>query len=73
MFQKISIASAAAILAAVPLAAPASAADAPRRTAETKYCIEYEAIVGTLINRVDCMTKAQWALEGVDVEKLLRD
>lgn len=38
---------------------------------ERKYCIEYEKMVGSRLERQECKTKRQWAKEGVDVDKLL--
>lgn len=77
MFQKILIASAATILGAATVVTSTSALAAPRNgqktAAERKYCFQYHETVGTRIARSECKTKAQWALEGVDVDKLLRN
>lgn len=43
----------------------------PVAAQEKKYCIQYEQMVGSRVNRQDCKTKRQWARDGVDVDKLL--
>ena len=76
MFQKFLIASAATLLAAATIATSASAqgpAPAQKQAAAKKYCIQYHETVGTRIAKSECKTKAQWANEGVDVDKLLRN
>lgn len=39
---------------------------------ERKYCIQYEKMVGSRLERQECKTKRQWVKEGVDVDKLLK-
>jgi len=67
------------IAAAALVAAPATAKgsdDAPKggKTAasEQKYCIEYEKMTGSRVSRQECLTKKQWAEEGVDVDEMLK-
>jgi hypothetical protein len=64
-----------ALLGLILAAAPASAADPARdkaaAEAKTKYCIEVEASTGSRINKMECRTKAEWALLGVDVGQVL--
>ena len=75
MFQKILIASAATVLATATFATSASAATSnPSRKAagETRFCISYHPVVGSRIGRVDCMTRTEWAREGVNVDKVMR-
>lgn len=48
---------------------PAPATAAPAGTPETKYCMRIEAITGTRIEEVKCWTRAEWADQGVDVDK----
>lgn len=64
-----------ALLGLILAAAPASAADPARDKAaaetKTKYCIEVEASTGSRINKMECRTKAEWALLGVDVDQAL--
>lgn len=54
----------AAIAAASPLAAAA-----PSGTPETRYCMHIEAVTGTRLEAVKCWTRAEWAAQGVDVDK----
>jgi hypothetical protein len=48
---------------------PAAAKGAPAGTPETKYCLRTAAVTGTLIERVMCFTRAEWADLGVDLDK----
>ena len=41
------------------------------RSTNTRYCLDYEALTGSRISKRECKTKAQWAAEGINVEKLL--
>jgi hypothetical protein len=41
-----------------------------KRSANTKYCLDYEAFTGSRISKRECKTKAEWAAEGVNVDKL---
>jgi hypothetical protein len=45
-----------------PRGAPAAGPDA-------RYCMRVEAVTGTLIERVKCWTREEWAEQGVDVDK----
>lgn len=38
--------------------------------ANTKYCLNYEAPTGSHISQRECKTRAQWAAEGVDIDKV---
>lgn len=42
------------------------------RSADTKYCLTYEALTGSRIPTRECKTRAQWGAEVVDVDKLLK-
>ena len=42
---------------------------APAGTAETKYCMYIEAITGSRLEELKCWTRAEWAENGVDVDK----
>ena len=44
-------------------------ATAPPGTAETRYCMYIEAVTGTRLEEVKCWTRAEWAEQGVDVDK----
>lgn len=61
------------------LAGPAIAADAEAKAPQdrgranaTKYCIEYEQVTGSRITKSECLTKAEWAKRGIDVDEVLR-
>jgi hypothetical protein len=54
------------------LAQPAersSATGAPTAGQDARYCLRVEAVTGTLVERVRCWTRRQWAEQGVDVDK----
>ena len=38
-----------------------------------KYCIAYDNIVGSRVNRQECKTKADWAKDRVDIDKMLKE
>ncbi len=44
-------------------------AGAPAAGPGARYCLRVEAVTGTLIERVRCWTREQWAEQGVDVDK----
>jgi len=56
--------------------APASAHQSPQsntvtpKAPEKTYCLQFSLDTGSRINRVECKTKKQWALLGVDVDHL---
>lgn len=59
------------IAAAAPLAAsdrdrPAAA---PPGTAETRYCMRVGPLTGSRLEQVECWTRVQWTLQGVDVDR----
>ena len=45
------------------------AAVAPAGTPQTKYCMHIEAITGSRLEELKCWTRAEWAEQGVDVDK----
>ena len=63
------------------IAAPASAANtsagqkADKNAAadQKKYCVAYENIVGSRVTRQECKTKAEWAKDRVDIDKMLKE
>ena len=61
------------VLAASPLSAagegPTREGLAPPGTAETKYCMQIEAITGSRLEEVKCWTREEWAQREVDVDK----
>jgi hypothetical protein len=38
----------------------------------TRYCLEYQTSTGSRIREKKCLTKAEWAKRGVDVDEVLR-
>ena len=61
-----------AMLAApAPLAADhhAGAGAVPPGDADTRYCMRVEPVTGSLVERVMCMTREQWAQQGVDLDE----
>ena len=38
-----------------------------------KYCIAYDNIVGSRVSRQECKTKAEWAKDRVDIDKMLKE
>lgn len=42
---------------------------APAGTPETKYCMRIEASTGTIIERVRCWTREEWAANDVNVDE----
>jgi hypothetical protein len=70
-----------ASIAALAIAAPAAATVAspkaqvakPARAARAPlYCMKDEKLVGSRIQKQTCMTKSDWAKEGVDIDQLQR-
>ena len=43
-------------------------ATAPPGTADTLYCMRIELIIGSRIQQVRCWTRAEWAVQEVDVD-----
>jgi hypothetical protein len=63
-------------LCMIAVAAPVSATKheaplgpAPAGTPDTLYCMRIEAITGSRLEEVKCWTRAEWAENGVDVDK----
>lgn len=42
---------------------------APPGTPTTRYCMRIEATTGTRIEMVECWTREEWAVQGVDVDR----
>ena len=64
-----------ALIAAAPAAAKGNSDSATGKSAasEQKYCLEYERVTGSRVSKQECKTKAEWAKERVDIDKLLKD
>jgi hypothetical protein len=48
---------------------PVPGEGAPAAPADAKYCIHVEPITGSRIEMVQCETRQEWALLGVDVDR----
>ena len=63
-------------LMAVPASATVNTAAAkPGKSAaadQKKYCVAYDGVVGSRVTKQECKTKAEWAKERVDIDKLLK-
>ncbi len=61
------------IVAASPALAQAperdSMAGAPAAGPDARYCLRVAANTGSLVERIRCWTREQWAEQGVDVDK----
>jgi len=49
---------------------PQSNTVAAKPAKEQTYCLQFALDTGSRINRVECKTKREWALLGVDVDHL---
>lgn len=49
-------------------AKPGKSADADQK----KYCVAYDGVVGSRVTKQECKTKAEWAKDRVDIDKLLK-
>ena len=57
-------------LSAAAVASPLSAmAQAPAAPPHAKYCMRVEPVTGSRIESIECWTRAEWAEQGVDVDK----
>ena len=59
------------VIAASPLLAANTGpptVPAPAGTPETRYCMRVE-VTGSIVDPVQCWTRAEWAEQGVDVDK----
>jgi hypothetical protein len=62
------------VIVATPLWAqpdPAPVTAAPPTPAEARYCLHVGPLTGEIVERVECWTRAEWAEQGVDVDKEL--
>lgn len=47
----------------------APVASAPAAGPDARYCMRIEAITGSRLEELKCWTRAEWAEQGVDVDK----
>ena len=61
------------LIATSPLSAakwePAPATAAPTADADARYCMHLAPFTGSLVEATRCWTRAEWAEQGVDVDK----
>jgi hypothetical protein len=72
MAHKYLIAALGLLAAATPLSASVydnPAGDTPTASANGKFCLRVEAITGSRIETVQCMTREEWAAQGVDLDR----
>ena len=63
-----------AAMIAVPATAKGdSKGDKSAAVDNKKYCIAYDGIVGSRVTKQECKTKAEWAKDRVDVDKMLKE
>ena len=61
-----------ALIAASPVSATGTEpvpAEPPAGTPETQYCMRVEPETGSRVETVRCWTRAEWALQEVDVDQ----
>ena len=57
-------------LSMIAAASPAPATtQAPAGSPDTRYCMRIEAVTGSRIEELKCWTRAEWAEDGVDVDR----
>ena len=75
MTSKHIIAAVGLALIAVPASASVNAVAAkPGKSAaadQKKYCVAYDGVVGSRVTKQECKTKAEWAKDRVDIDKML--
>lgn len=40
---------------------------------KTKYCIKLDDMTGSRLSRQECLTRKQWAAQGVDIDEELKN
>ena len=77
MTSKQIIAAVGMALIAVPAAATvnSTAGKASKSKAEDqkKYCLSYDNVVGSRVTKQECKTKAEWAKDRIDIDKMLKE
>ena len=48
---------------------PTPTMTAPAGTPETRYCMHVAPVTGSLVQTIQCWTRAEWADQDVDVDK----
>jgi hypothetical protein len=77
MTSKQIIAAVGMVLIAVPAAATVNSAagkvSKSKAEDQKKYCLSYDNVVGSRVTKQECKTKAEWAKDRVDVDKMLKE
>ena len=63
-------------LITVPASAQNSAAPKSAKSAaadQKKYCLSYDNVVGSRVRAQECKTKAEWAKDRIDIDKMLKE
>ena len=60
---------AALALTSVATAGTPSDSPSPSDDVATRYCMKVEPLTGSRLETVECWTRAEWAEQGVDVDK----
>lgn len=75
--KQIILAAAMAAIAVPVSAANTSAGQKSEKNAaaidQKKYCVAYDNVVGSRVSRQECKTKAEWAKDRVDIDKMLKE
>lgn len=58
------------LIAAAPATAtsPEPSTTAPAGTAQTRYCLRVEPVIGSRIETIQCWTREEWAAKEVDLD-----
>lgn len=63
----------ASLMASAPalasLSGPEQGQAAPAASESARYCLRIEAVTGTRVERVLCLTRAEWIEQDVDLDK----
>jgi len=57
------------IMALSLLAANQPMTPAPPGTPETRYCLRVDPLIGSRIETIQCKTRDEWAMLGIDVDQ----
>lgn len=68
MAHRISVIAFGMIVAASPASATQTTG-APAASPDAKYCMRVEPVTGSRLETVECWTRAEWADQGVDVDR----
>ena len=69
MAHRMILAATGMIAAAAPSLAAMPATPAPVEGPDGRYCLRVEPVTGSLVETIQCWTRAEWALQEVDVDR----